>query len=213
MPTAPDRLTTARLVGVRIAAADRAFYRAIWQDPRVVATLGGSRPLAVIDARVDRQIAAWDAHGFGVYTLHEDRHVSVDFIAGAQDGTVAIVEANRMQGGLRPLNLRNARRIERTIIELQGLFIKVGQLISIMANFLPEAFRREFAAWLGLTPLQNSSGGKERMGRISKMGDKYLRKLLVVGATSLVRRARHGDSGRASSAHDGQVEIRVVAHD
>src|SRR5690606_3782422 len=44
---------------------------------------------------------------------------------------------------LREVNLRNARRIERTIIELQGLFIKVGQLISIMTNFLPEEFRRE----------------------------------------------------------------------
>jgi transposase len=57
----------------------------------------------------------------------------------------------------------------------------------------PGQFRsgRQFAAWLGLTPLQNSSGGKERLGRISKMGDRYLRKLLVVGATSLVRRARH----------------------
>jgi transposase len=56
----------------------------------------------------------------------------------------------------------------------------------------PRQFRsgREFAAWLGLTPLQNPSGGKERMGRISKMGDKYLRRLLVVGMTSLVRRAR-----------------------
>jgi predicted unusual protein kinase regulating ubiquinone biosynthesis (AarF/ABC1/UbiB family) len=38
---------------------------------------------------------------------------------------------------------RNARRVERAIVELQGLFIKVGQLISIMANFLPEDFRRE----------------------------------------------------------------------
>src|SRR5688572_15230040 len=44
---------------------------------------------------------------------------------------------------LREVNLRNARRIERTIVELQGLFIKVGQLISIMTNFLPEEFRRE----------------------------------------------------------------------
>ena len=40
-------------------------------------------------------------------------------------------------------HLRNARRIERTICELQGLFIKVGQLISIMTNFLPEEFRRQ----------------------------------------------------------------------
>jgi transposase len=43
---------------------------------------------------------------------------------------------------------------------------------------------------LGLTPLQKSSGGKERLGRITKMGDKYLRKLLIVGMTSLVRRAK-----------------------
>jgi len=44
---------------------------------------------------------------------------------------------------LRATHLRNARRIERTIIELQGLFIKVGQLISIMTNFLPEDFRKQ----------------------------------------------------------------------
>lgn len=57
----------------------------------------------------------------------------------------------------------------------------------------PHQFRsgREFAAWLGLTPLQHSSGGKERQGRISKMGDKYLRQLLIVGMTSLVRRAKY----------------------
>ena len=54
----------------------------------------------------------------------------------------------------------------------------------------PERFRsgRQFAASLGLTPLQKSSGGKERLGRISRMGDRY--QLLVVGMTSLVRRAR-----------------------
>lgn len=56
----------------------------------------------------------------------------------------------------------------------------------------PAQFRsgRQFAAWLGLTPLQKSSGGKERLGRISKMGDKYLRRLLVIGATALVRQFR-----------------------
>lgn len=49
---------------------------------------------------------------------------------------------------------------------------------------------REFAAWLGLTPANKSSGGKERLGRITKMGDQYLRQLLVLGATSLVRQVR-----------------------
>ena len=46
---------------------------------------------------------------------------------------------------------------------------------------------REFAAWLGLTPRNHSSGGKERLGRITKMGDRYLRQLIVVGMTSRVR--------------------------
>ena len=64
----------------------------------------------------------------------------------------------------------------------------------------PSMFRsgREFAAFLGLVPRQNSSGGKERLGRISKMGDGYLRKLLVVGATSVIRRARTNSSASAS---------------
>lgn len=50
--------------------------------------------------------------------------------------------------------------------------------------------RREFAAWLGLTPRQNSSGGKDRLGRVSKMGNGYLRSLIVVGATAMIRDAR-----------------------
>ncbi|RWA97488.1 transposase [Mesorhizobium sp.] len=50
---------------------------------------------------------------------------------------------------------------------------------------------------LGLTPRQNSSGGKERLGRVSKMGNRYLRKLLVVGAHAvLFHRKRSGDTLR-----------------
>lgn len=56
----------------------------------------------------------------------------------------------------------------------------------------PTMFRsgRQFAAWLGLTPRPHSSGGKERLGGISKQGDGYLRRLLVVGATAVMRMAR-----------------------
>ncbi len=49
---------------------------------------------------------------------------------------------------------------------------------------------REFAAWIGLVPRQNSSGGKERLGSISKQGNRYLRRLLIVGATAVIRHAR-----------------------
>ncbi|MEP7349481.1 MAG: IS110 family transposase, partial [Sphingorhabdus sp.] len=53
---------------------------------------------------------------------------------------------------------------------------------------------REFAAFLGLVPRQHSSGGKQRLGRITKMGNGYLRKLLVVGAHAvLVHQAKHND--------------------
>ena len=49
---------------------------------------------------------------------------------------------------------------------------------------------REFATWLGLTPLNRSSGGKESLGRISKMGDRYVRRLLVAGMTSRLRQMK-----------------------
>ena len=60
----------------------------------------------------------------------------------------------------------------------------------------PSVFKsgRQFAAWLGLVPRQNSSGGKDRLGHVSKMGNGYLRRLLVVGATSVTRRAPTTDS-------------------
>lgn len=56
----------------------------------------------------------------------------------------------------------------------------------------PDQFRsaRQFAAWLGLVPRQNSSGDKVRLGGISKQGDRYLRRLLVVGATAVIRHCR-----------------------
>lgn len=65
---------------------------------------------------------------------------------------------------------------------------------SAIAAAVPDAsmFRsgRQFAAWLGLTPRPHSSGGKEKLGGISKQGDGYLRRLLVVGATAVMRMAR-----------------------
>ncbi len=61
---------------------------------------------------------------------------------------------------------------------------------------------RQFAAWLGLTPSANSSGGNERMGRISKMGDRYLRRLLVTGMTAQGRSVR-----RNPKAHPWVIDL------
>lgn len=52
---------------------------------------------------------------------------------------------------------------------------------------------RHFAAWLGLAPRQHSTGGKQRLGSISKMGERTIRRLLIIGGSSMVRQAcRHG---------------------
>ncbi len=60
----------------------------------------------------------------------------------------------------------------------------------------PAAFRtgRDLAAWIGITPRANSSGGKERLGKISKQGNKQLRTLFIVGATSILKQVRRGVS-------------------
>jgi transposase len=82
---------------------------------------------------------------------------------------------------------QDSRRLET----IPGVgFITATAIAAAVAD--PSHFRsgREFAAWLGLTSRPNSSGGKERLGRISKMGDGYLRTLLVVGATAVIRYTR-----------------------
>ena len=63
----------------------------------------------------------------------------------------------------------------------------------------PRAFRsgRDFSAWIGLVPKQHSSGGKDRLGSISKQGDRYLRSLFVIGALAVIRYAKiHGTKHR-----------------
>lgn len=67
---------------------------------------------------------------------------------------------------------------------------------------------RQFAAWLGLVPQQRSSGGKERLGGISKRGDGYLRRLLVHGARAVVGWCKRSPSGARSSWVDRLLERR-----
>src|SRR3974390_1591071 len=57
----------------------------------------------------------------------------------------------------------------------------------------PKTFRsgRDFAAWIGLVPRQDSTGGKQKLGPISKQGDRYSRRILVVGACAVLKRAKH----------------------
>ncbi len=79
----------------------------------------------------------------------------------------------------------------------------------------PSQFKsgRQLAAWLGLVPRQNSTGGKERLGRISKQGDRYIRRLLVVGATSMlsvVKKQRTPDEAWAAARLDKKPPRKVT---
>ena len=78
--------------------------------------------------------------------------------------------------------------MSRRLDELPG----VGPaLATALVASVPDAkvFRsgRDFSAWIGLVPKQNSSGGKERLGNITKQGDRYLRSLFTAGALAVIR--------------------------
>src|SRR5438552_3385220 len=66
----------------------------------------------------------------------------------------------------------------------------------------PKGFRsaRHFAAWIGITPRENSTGGKQRLGKISREGDEGLRRLLVLGATAVIQQAEKGRRGKKGQA-------------
>ena len=86
----------------------------------------------------------------------------------------------------------NARSTEvgHRLMEIPGVGpLLASALVGTIAD--PRAFKtgRNLAAWIGLVPKQNSSGGKERLGGLTKQGDRYLRQMLVVGALAVVRYA------------------------
>jgi len=89
-----------------------------------------------------------------------------------------------------------ANPVSRLLAEIPGIG-PIGAL-TLAVRIDPRQFQsgRHLAAWIGLTPRQHSSGGKQRMGGISRAGDERLRQLLVLGATAIIRYAK---PGRASA--------------
>lgn len=122
----------------------------------------------------------------------------------------------RLPSAARAALLEMAEQIERLTARIEALDTKivaavkvddtarrlttipgVGPIIAATVRATiqdPSVFRtgRDLAAWIGITPRSNSSGGKERLGGISKRGNKQLRTLLIVGATSILKQARRG---------------------
>jgi len=131
------------------------------------------------------------------------RDLTAELPPAAQSVLIVIVDSlEAMQGKIAALDREIAARARSSEAAQRLMTIPgVGPVTATaMVALAPPAstFRRgrDFAAWLGLTPRQHSSGGKERLGRTSKMGERSLRRLLILGASSAARMAaRNGAHG------------------
>lgn len=87
----------------------------------------------------------------------------------------------------------------RRLMTIPGIGPITATALSALAP-PPESFRkgRDFAAWLGLVPRQHSTGGKQKLGAISRMGERSLRRLLIIGASAVVLHASKRGAPRGS---------------
>jgi transposase len=108
------------------------------------------------------------------------------------------LKAQILEFDRRILTWHRSNETSKRLDEIPGVGpVLATALVASIAN--PRAFRsgRDFSAWVGLVPKQNSSGGKEKLGSITKRGDRYLRSLFTAGALAVIRYAKiHGTKRR-----------------
>jgi transposase len=140
-------------------------------------------------------------HAHAVFAHVEDPNTSLPESA-RMVLTVLVSTYTALQEQIQVLDAEITRRakadpVARRLMTIPG----VGPIAATAITALvpaPEGFRagRDFAAWLGLTPLQKSSGGKQKLGAVSKRGERSIRRLLILGASAVIRWAgRRGASG------------------
>ncbi|WP_227340362.1 IS110 family transposase [Sphingopyxis sp. P8] len=146
-----------------------------------VGRMGLERLLAIIADRDDESIPG-------------DARLCLEML-GAQ---LAVVKEQVLENDRRIRASARETEVGRRLMEIPG----VGPLLAsafVASVADPRMFKtgRDLAAWIGLVPRQNSSGGKERLGGISRAGNRYLRQMLVVGAMAVIRHAERHGSKRA----------------
>jgi transposase len=144
-----------------------------------VGRLGVERLLEVVEDEDDDHIP-------------EDARICLKMLAAQ----LAVVKQQVLENDRRVLASARRTELGRRLMEIPG----VGPLLAsafVASVADPTVFKtgRDLAAWIGLVPKQNSSGGKDRLGSITRAGNRYLRQMLVVGAMAVIRYAeRHGTS-------------------
>jgi transposase len=148
----------------------------------VVAAKGTSNVAALLTALAAD--AAIPASAHAMFTQMQAHIEALDQRVAAVDAELAV--------------LHKANPMSQLLAEIPG----VGPLGAITMALTVEAGNfasaRHFAAWLGLTPKEHSTGGKQRMGKISKAGNERLRQLLVVGAMAVIRFAKPGSKSASA---------------
>jgi transposase len=151
---------------------------------------------------------------FGLTSAKGIGHVRQLLERIAEDGSVPTIardlfssmatEFARLQEQIRDLDVKlsawhRSNEISRRLAAIPGVG-PIGAALLVMKTPAPELFAsgRQFAAWMGLTPKDHSTGGKARTGIITRAGDEMLRKTLVVGATSVLKYVRAGGGKNAT---------------
>ncbi len=118
---------------------------------------------------------------------------------GSLVGQLRMVQAQILGLEKKLLAWHRASEASRRLETIPGVgVITATALVATIGDASQFRSGRQLAAWLGLVPKQHSSGGKERLGRISKRGDGYLRKLLVHGARTVLLWSRRKKEGRSA---------------
>ena len=124
------------------------------------------------------------------YRIPVDARVCLKMLAAQ----LAVVKQQVLENDRRVLASARRTELGRRLMEIPGIGpLLASAFVASVAD--PTVFKtgRDLAAWIGPVPKQNSSGGKDRLGSITRAGNRYLRQMLVVGAMAVIRYAeRHG---------------------
>jgi transposase len=108
-------------------------------------------------------------------------------------GQLEVLEVQLVRIDQQMRNWHRENERSRRLATMPGIG-PVGAMTMVLRVPDPTVFRsgRHLASWIGLTPREHSTAGKQRLGKISRQGDEALRRLLVVGATSVIKQAQRG---------------------
>jgi transposase len=137
-----------------------------------------------------------------------DSGIPADAIATLK---VLIMTLANLDAEIGKLNAEIARRakendVARRLMTVPGIGPLIATAIAVLAP-PPETFRkaRDFAAWLGLVPRQHSTGGKQRLGATTRMGERSLRRLLIIGANSVIIKRHVHAAAKPGAWLDGML--------